>query len=383
MCLGIPGQIVAIDDAARKLATVAVAASAASQHRLHRRRRPPRSPSCVGDWVLVHVGFAMARIDEAEAAETLKILIGARRGAGRARRDARLREEGDVRGSSGRPLSILHGGRQDEVALDAALARSIADKTADGRDTSARFFADEGPALLGAARALAKVCAGGGRLFTMGNGGSSCDRRAYRGRVPPPGHRRPPGACRRSNLTADVAMLSGDRQRSRVRARLCRQLVAHARAGDAVIGVSTSGNAANPQRSLRESQGDAAGDNRSLGGRRGSMRSAGKVDPLPRRASASIHRIRECTSRLITSCGPGAHAARRRARLRRGRGSMKYVDGIPRSRRRPRAPARDRDAGRHARRQPARPIRLMEVCGGHTTRSFATGSRACCPKRSS
>lgn len=31
--------------------------------------------SCVGDWVLVHVGFAMSRINEKEAAETLKILI--------------------------------------------------------------------------------------------------------------------------------------------------------------------------------------------------------------------------------------------------------------------------------------------------------------------
>lgn len=30
--------------------------------------------SCVGDWVLVHVGFAMNRIDQDEAAETLGIL---------------------------------------------------------------------------------------------------------------------------------------------------------------------------------------------------------------------------------------------------------------------------------------------------------------------
>ena len=30
--------------------------------------------TCIGDWVLIHVGFAMARIDEAEAAETLKVL---------------------------------------------------------------------------------------------------------------------------------------------------------------------------------------------------------------------------------------------------------------------------------------------------------------------
>ena len=30
--------------------------------------------SCVGDWVLVHVGFAMSRIDEDEAARTLAVL---------------------------------------------------------------------------------------------------------------------------------------------------------------------------------------------------------------------------------------------------------------------------------------------------------------------
>jgi hydrogenase expression/formation protein HypC len=29
---------------------------------------------CLGDWVLVHVGFAMSRIDAQEAAETLRIL---------------------------------------------------------------------------------------------------------------------------------------------------------------------------------------------------------------------------------------------------------------------------------------------------------------------
>jgi len=74
MCLGIPGQIVAIDDAAKKLATVTVAGIRRQvniacivddEHPVER---------CVGDWVLVHVGFAMARIDEAEAAETLRIL---------------------------------------------------------------------------------------------------------------------------------------------------------------------------------------------------------------------------------------------------------------------------------------------------------------------
>lgn len=74
MCLGIPGQIVRIDDAVRKLATVDVsgvrrqiniACIVDDQH-------PPEA--CLGDWVLLHVGFAMSRIDERQAAETLKIL---------------------------------------------------------------------------------------------------------------------------------------------------------------------------------------------------------------------------------------------------------------------------------------------------------------------
>jgi hydrogenase expression/formation protein HypC len=74
MCLGIPGQIIKIDDAAKKLAIVEVggvrrqvniACIVSDEH--------PVS-ACVGDWVLIHVGFAMSRLDEAEAAETLRIL---------------------------------------------------------------------------------------------------------------------------------------------------------------------------------------------------------------------------------------------------------------------------------------------------------------------
>lgn len=74
MCLATPGRIVAIDDVARKLAVVdisgirrqiSVACIVDADHPIER---------CVGDWVLVHVGFAMSRIDEAQAAATLQIL---------------------------------------------------------------------------------------------------------------------------------------------------------------------------------------------------------------------------------------------------------------------------------------------------------------------
>ncbi len=74
MCLGIPGRIVSIDDNLDQLATVDICGV---------RRQinvscivDPEHPieTCVGEWVLVHVGFAMSRIDNAIAISTLQIL---------------------------------------------------------------------------------------------------------------------------------------------------------------------------------------------------------------------------------------------------------------------------------------------------------------------
>ncbi|MQY26331.1 HypC/HybG/HupF family hydrogenase formation chaperone [Nocardia aurantia] len=67
MCLGIPGRIVEIVDAADHLATVEVD----GVQRAISVRLLADAPPGPGDWVLVHVGFAMARIDEAEATLTL------------------------------------------------------------------------------------------------------------------------------------------------------------------------------------------------------------------------------------------------------------------------------------------------------------------------
>jgi hydrogenase expression/formation protein HypC len=74
MCLGIPGRIVQIDDAARKLATVDVSGIRRQVNIACIVDEQHPVADCVGQWVLIHVGFAMSRIDEAEAAETLKIL---------------------------------------------------------------------------------------------------------------------------------------------------------------------------------------------------------------------------------------------------------------------------------------------------------------------
>ena len=74
MCLAIPGRIVAIDDTERKLAVVDVAGVRRQINIACIVDDDHPVASCVGDWVLVHVGFAMTRIDEAQAQATLQIL---------------------------------------------------------------------------------------------------------------------------------------------------------------------------------------------------------------------------------------------------------------------------------------------------------------------
>ncbi len=67
MCLGIPGQVVDFVDTENYLAKVDVQ----GVRRTISVRLLADTGLSAGDWVLVHVGFAMARIDEDEAAQTL------------------------------------------------------------------------------------------------------------------------------------------------------------------------------------------------------------------------------------------------------------------------------------------------------------------------
>ncbi len=74
MCLAIPGRVVEVVDEQNRLARVDVAGV---------RRMvniglldADDGGAGVGDWVLIHVGFAMSKIDEEEAHATLKLLQG-------------------------------------------------------------------------------------------------------------------------------------------------------------------------------------------------------------------------------------------------------------------------------------------------------------------
>lgn len=70
MCLGIPGEVIEIVDPDRDLATVDVA----GVRRNINIALLEDEGVAPGDWVLIHVGFAMAKIDETEAKEALEIL---------------------------------------------------------------------------------------------------------------------------------------------------------------------------------------------------------------------------------------------------------------------------------------------------------------------
>ena len=70
MCLGIPGQIIDIVDDTNDIAKVDV--SGVKRNVSVSLVRP--EGIAPGDWVLIHVGFAMSKIDENEARETQKAL---------------------------------------------------------------------------------------------------------------------------------------------------------------------------------------------------------------------------------------------------------------------------------------------------------------------
>jgi hydrogenase expression/formation protein HypC len=72
MCLAIPGQIVELVDRERRIAKVDVAGVRRDVDvSLLEHENGGASP---GDWVLIHVGFALSKVDEDEARATLRLL---------------------------------------------------------------------------------------------------------------------------------------------------------------------------------------------------------------------------------------------------------------------------------------------------------------------
>jgi hydrogenase expression/formation protein HypC len=70
MCLGIPGEVVEILTDRPDLAMVAVC----GVKRAINIGLLSDDPPAPGEWILIHVGFALSKIDEAEAASAMEFL---------------------------------------------------------------------------------------------------------------------------------------------------------------------------------------------------------------------------------------------------------------------------------------------------------------------
>jgi D-sedoheptulose 7-phosphate isomerase len=179
---------------------------------------------------------------------------------------------------------------------DAELAGLVARKHAESAAAQERLFAGAAAPLAACARAMAAAFDAGGRLWTMGNGGSACDAQHVAVEFMHPVFEKRP-ALPATALAVDTALLTAIGNDDDFAMAFARQLRTLGRAGDVALGISTSGMAANVIRGLKVA--------RQLGmvtvGFTG--RDGGKLvevcDHLFVAPSFSIHRIQECHVALL------------------------------------------------------------------------------------
>ena len=188
---------------------------------------------------------------------------------------------------------FLHGKQHEPEKLETALLYSIEEKARDSRDTNARFFGEQAPVLLAAAKTVAEVYRRGGRLFSMGNGGSSCDASHVAVEFVHPITAGWP-ALAAINLVADLAMISAVGNDVGFEHVFVRQLLAQGKEGDGVIGISTSGNSSNLIAAFAKAKEMGLCTIGLAGGDGGKMKSSGVCDYCLVVPTTSIHRIQEC-----------------------------------------------------------------------------------------
>jgi len=194
------------------------------------------------------------------------------------------------------PLDALYpflaGSKADAGQQQQALAESVRQKAANSLRVKQQFFEHNTDALIAAAHCVADCYRRKGRLFAMGNGGSSCDATHLCVEFQHPVTAGRP-ALPAFNLGIDTAMLTAVGNDVGIEHIFSRQLDAHGRPGDVLVAFSTSGNSDNLLAGLRK--GRALGMNTIglIGGDGGEMRRGGLLDHCLWVQSDSIHRVQE------------------------------------------------------------------------------------------
>jgi D-sedoheptulose 7-phosphate isomerase len=168
----------------------------------------------------------------------------------------------------------------------------VGQKAAHHQKVIDEFFTRNGQEVVAAAGAIADVYRANGRLFTMGNGGSSCDAAhvaveflhpVTAGRV----------ALTAIDLTADRTMMTAVANDVGFKHVFVRQLIAQARAGDGLIGISTSGNSDNLVNAFLKAK-EMGLTTVGLAGMSGGEMVKIKLDHCLVVETDSIHRVQEC-----------------------------------------------------------------------------------------
>lgn len=187
---------------------------------------------------------------------------------------------------------FLHGEKQDPQSLNAALVESVRQKAAHHTEVIDAFFAKNGRAVVTAAAAIADVYRGNGRLYAMGNGGSSCDAAHVAVEFLHPITAGRP-ALTAIDLSADRTMLTAVANDVGYQHVFARQLVALARRGDGLIGLSTSGNSANLINAFVKAK-EMGVTTVGLAGMSGGEMAKVGLDHCLVVETDSIHRVQEC-----------------------------------------------------------------------------------------
>lgn len=180
----------------------------------------------------------------------------------------------------------------DPHALDATLLDSVRQKSGESASVKQAFFDACGVDVVRAAHIVANCYRNGGRLFTLGNGGSSCDAAHIAVEFSHPVTAGRP-ALPAQNLAQDMAMITAVGNDVGIDNIYERQVLGLVRSGDCAVGVSTSGNSRNVLRGLEAAKDLGANTIALTGSDGGEMARAGYIDLCLRVESDSIHRIQE------------------------------------------------------------------------------------------
>jgi D-sedoheptulose 7-phosphate isomerase len=187
---------------------------------------------------------------------------------------------------------FLHGKKQDPLALNAALIESVRQKAEHHQDVFNAFFKKNQQAIADIAAMIADVYRGNGRLFSMGNGGSSCDAAHIAVEFLHPITAGRP-ALTAIDLTCDRTMMTAVGNDVGFDHIFVRQIIAQGRRGDGLIGISTSGNSANLVKAFLWAKKMGLKTIGLSGNTGGEMAQIG-LDHCLTVETDSIHRIQEC-----------------------------------------------------------------------------------------